>query len=85
MTNFKQETHLRLATLNLVRGEWRNYSKGLYQDIANNQYNISNPYTTNGSVVIEAVNIEEHSNRTPINYVLPRGVSRQTDPGQVNN
>lgn len=83
MTNFKQETHLRLATLNLVRGEWRNYSKGLYQDIANNQYNISNPYTTNGSVVIEAVNIEEHSNRTPINYVLPRGVSRQTDPGQA--
>ena len=83
MTNFKQETHLRLATLNLVRGEWRNYSRGLYQDIANNQYNISNPYTTNGSMVVEAVNIEEHSNRTPINYVLPPGVFRQTDPGQA--
>lgn len=83
MTNFKQETHLRLATLDLVRGEWRNYTKGLYQDIANNQYNISNPYTTTGSMTIEAVNIEENSTRRPVNYVLPRGISRQTDPGQA--
>ena len=83
MTNFSQETHLRLATLDLVRGEWRNYTKGLYQDAANNQYNIANPYTTSGSMVVEAVNIEENSNRTPVNYVLPPGVSRQTDPGQA--
>ena len=83
MTNFSQETHLRLATLDLVRGEWRNYTKGLYQDAANNQYNIANPYTTSGSMVVEAVNIEENSNRTPVNYVLPPGVSRQTDSGQA--
>jgi len=30
MTNFEKETHLRFATLDLVRGEWRNYSKDLY-------------------------------------------------------
>ena len=83
MTNFAQETHLRLATLDLVRGEWRSYTKGLYQDIANNQYNISNPYTGNGSMDVEAVNIEENSNRTPVNYVLPPGITRQTDPGQA--
>ena len=83
MTNFSQETHLRLASLDLVRGEWRNYTKGLYQDLANNQYNISNPHTSNGSMDVEAVNIEENSNRTPVNYVLPPGISRQTDPGQA--
>ena len=83
MTNFSQETHLRLASLDLVRGEWRGYTKGLYQDIANNQYNISNPYTSTGSMDVEAVNIEENSNRTPVNYVLPPGISRQTDPGQA--
>ena len=83
MTNFNQETHLRLATLDLVRGEWRNYTKGLYQDVANNQYNIANPYSSNGAMDVEAVNIEENSNRNPINYVLPPGISRQTDPGQA--
>ena len=83
MTNFVQETHLRLASLDLVRGEWRSYTKGLYQDIANNQYNIFNPYTSAGSMDVEAVNIEENSNREPINYVLPPGITRQTDPGQA--
>ena len=83
MTNFSQETHLRLASLDLVRGEWRSYTKGLYQDLANNQYNIANPYSTSGEMDVEAVNIEENSNRTPVNYVLPPGISRQTDPGQA--
>ena len=83
LTNFSQETHLRMATLDLVRGEWRNYTKGLYQDVANNQFNIPNPYTSGGSMDVQAVNIEENSNRTPVNYVLPPGISRQTDPGQA--
>ena len=83
LTNFSQETHIRLATLDLVRGEWRNYTKGLYQDVANNQYNILNPYTSGGSLDVQAVNVEENSNRTPVNYVLPPGISRQTDPGQA--
>ena len=83
MTNFAQETHLRLASLDLVRGEWRSYTKGLYQDIANNQYNVENPYTSKGSMDVEAVNIEENSTRVPVNYVLPPGISRQTDPGQA--
>ena len=86
MTNFSQETHLRLASLDLVRGEWRSYTKGLYQNVANNQYtqyNIQNPHSSNGSMDVEAVNIEENSNRRPVNYVLPPGISRQTDPGQA--
>ena len=83
MTNFAQEAHLRLASLDLVRGEWRSYTKGLYQDIANNQYNVENPYTSKGSMDVEAVNIEENSTRVPVNYVLPPGISRQTDPGQA--
>ena len=83
MTNFRQETHIRFASFDLVRGEWRNYTKGLYQDVANNQYNIANPYTSVGTLDVQAVNIEENSNRTPVNYVLPPGISRQTDPGQA--
>ncbi len=83
MTGFKQETHLRLATLDLVRGEWRGYTKGLYQDVANNHFNVTNPSGETGELDVQAVNIEENSNRTPVNYVLPPGISRQTDPGQA--
>ena len=32
---------------------------------------------------ITAVNIEENYNKDPVNYVLPPGVIRQTDPSQA--
>ncbi len=75
LTNFTQETYLRFATFDLVRGEWRSYSKDLYP--------VSYPPTSNASLDVQAVNIEENSSRSPVNYVLPPGVSRQTDPGQA--
>ena len=74
MTGFQHETVLRFATMDLVRGEWRKYSREL------------TPYgapTDTTSIDVQTVNIEENSTRTPINYVLPPGVSRQTDPGQA--
>jgi cell surface protein SprA len=75
MTNFEKEKHLRFATLELVRGEWRNYSKNIYQ--------IGTTPISNGDLDVQAVNIEENSDKTPVNYVLPPGVTRETDPGQV--
>mgnify|MGYP002523757556 FL=1 len=75
LTGCSHETHLRLATLDLVRGEWRNYTKTLYP--------IGAAVNTGAQLNVQAVNIEENSSRTPVNYVLPPGVSRQTDPGQA--
>ncbi len=75
LTGFKQETYLRFATLDLVRGEWRNCTKDLYP--------VGNTPATSASLDVQAVNIEENAARTPVNYVLPPGVSRQTDPGQA--
>ncbi len=75
MTGCQHETHLRFATLSLVRGEWRTYTKDLYPLGAN--------VNTGASIDVEAVNIEENNNKTPVNYILPPGVSRQTDPGQA--
>ena len=74
MTNFEKEAHLRLATLDLVRGEWRSYTKALY--------NTTSLPTSDGKLIVQAVNIEENGNRSPVNYVLPPGVTRETDPGQ---
>jgi len=72
MTGFKAETHLRFASLELVRGEWRNYKYNL---------NMRGEHPANGSISINTVNIEENASREPVNYVLPPGVSRIIDSG----
>lgn len=74
MTNFDQAAHLRLATLDLVRGEWRGYTNPLYTS--------TTMPSSVGSLDVQAVNIEENGNKTPVNYVLPPGITRETDPGQ---
>ncbi len=75
MTNCQKETHLRFATLDLVRGEWRAYNKDLAP--------LGATVNKGASLDVEAVNIEENYSKTPVNYILPPGVSRQTDPGQA--
>ena len=72
MTGFKGTTHLRFATLELVRGEWRNYKFNLDR---------RGEIPANGSISINKVNIQENASREPVNYVLPPGVSRIIDSG----
>jgi len=76
MTNFDSEAHLRFGTLDLVRGEWRGYTNKLYPDNATTA-----PIST-GKLDVQAVNIEENASKTPVNYILPPGITRETDPGQ---
>ena len=73
MTGFRATTHLRFASLELVRGEWRNYKYNL---------NMRGDQPANGNISINTVNIEENNSREPVNYVLPPGVSRIIDSGQ---
>lgn len=73
MTGFNQPAVLRLATLNLVRGEWRDYEQPLYTTGLGGQ---------SGQMVVSAVNFEENNEKTPVNYVLPPGISRSLEPGQ---
>ena len=75
LTGCEKETHLRFGTLDLVRGEWRQYTRDLAP--------IGTAVNPAASIDVQTVNIEENSTRTPVNYVLPPGVSRQTDPGQA--
>lgn len=73
MTGFRNVTHLRFATLELVRGEWRTYEFNL---------NTRGDTPAEGNLDISVVNIEENASREPVNYVLPPGVSRIIDPSQ---
>ncbi len=71
---FADTTILRFATLDLVRSEWKKYSYDLTEDDETVNENANTTFTTG------TVNIEENSDRTPINYVLPPGVDRVIDP-----
>lgn len=73
MTNFRQPTFLRFGTLDLVRGEWRAYTQTLDENTTNQG---------EGSISVSAVNLEEDKDKSPVNYVLPPGVSRILDPSQ---
>lgn len=73
LTGFNETTHLRFATLELVRGEWRTYDYNLNQ---------RGEAPADGELAVTKVNIEENAGRKPVNYVLPPGVSRIVDSGQ---
>lgn len=70
LTQFRRPVVLRFGSLDLVRGEWRIYQQPL-----------TNGATT-GTIEVSAVNIEENNDKRPVNYVLPPGISRVTDPSQ---
>ena len=71
LTGFQKPIVLRFGTLDLVRGEWRVYTQNLTTSASNA-----------GHMAVSAVNIEENSEKLPVNYVLPPGISRQQDPTQ---
>lgn len=73
LTDFKQDTFLRFGTLQLVRGDWRVYEQNLDESIPKG----------NGTIDISTINIEENGERQPVNYVLPPGVTRMSDPDQT--
>ncbi len=71
LTNFRKPVVLRFGNLDLVRGEWRTYEQSL-----------GNSAASSGTLETSAVNIEEHNDKQPVNYVLPPGIDRVTDPSQ---
>ena len=71
MTGFQKPIVLRFGSLDLVRGEWRIYKQSLTMGGAEG-----------GTMEVSAVNIEESNDKKPVNYVLPPGISRVTDPSQ---
>ena len=77
MTGFEDPVFLRFARLELIRGEWRRYT-GLREEgsgIATDQFPSFN---------IAAVNIEENSKKTPVNYILPPDILREINFGTTN-
>lgn len=75
MKGFNKELVLRFARLELVRGEWRKYTGGLLSpgDFIGNDDD-ETVFNVGG------VNVEENSEKTPVNYIIPPGIDREINP-----
>ncbi|MBS2210253.1 cell surface protein SprA [Carboxylicivirga mesophila] len=71
MKGFSDTTILRMATLDLIKADWRKFTESLYENGAGN---------ADTKFEVSVVNIEESSEKTPVNYVLPPGIDRVIDP-----
>ena len=71
MRGFTDSTYLRFAELDLVRADWRNYTRHIGDQDA---------ISPNANFNVSAVSIEENGSREPVNYILPPGISRVIDP-----
>nr|WP_214447259.1 cell surface protein SprA [Flavihumibacter rivuli] len=72
MTGFEDSIICRFAKFELVRNQWRRFSfevdtTGTYKPL---------PENTTTTFNVLAVNVEENSNRQPINYLIPPGIQR---------
>ncbi len=74
MTGFEKPIILRFATFDLVQADWRSYEQSLYAGKAP---------ASSAFLEVGAVSLEENNEKTPVNYVLPPGISRVTDPNQT--
>ncbi|MBP7513457.1 MAG: cell surface protein SprA [Flavobacteriales bacterium] len=79
MKGWQQESVIRLARLEFIRGEWRKYQQSLE---APGEGQGGDPDATQFNVA--AVNVEENGRRVPINYVLPPGINKETDVASAN-
>lgn len=79
MTGFSKEVHVRLASLELVRGDWRSYTLRLHNDDTGG----STSLLAEGDLEVSVVNIEENAGQEPVNYVLPPGVTRVVSSDQA--
>ena len=72
LTGFEEDIVLRFGSLDLVRGTWRQYKQNLQTGTG----------AETGTLEVSAVNVEENTERQPVAYVLPPGITRVSDPNQ---
>lgn len=80
LTDFQDSAVIRLAKLQMVRGEWRKYNSedNPVKVLADPALGAS-PGMDNSSIEVSTINIEENGKRTPIPYVVPPGIIRERD------
>lgn len=77
LTGFDTDAYLRFGSLELVRGDYRQYTQSLLPDQA--------PTSEDTVFEVQGVNVENNSARQPVPYVLPPGVEREVLNTQNQN
>jgi cell surface protein SprA len=72
LTGFEDSVVLRLASLDLVRNQWRQFTYNV--DTTGSYTPVNN--TTGTTFNTLAVSLEANSSRQPVNYIMPPGVAR---------
>lgn len=77
---FDERTTFRFATLELGRNQWRRYTQALprLDEPSGAPCDVGPP---TGPFDVNAVSIEQNAARTPFNYTIPPGISRQQSVG----
>lgn len=71
LKGFQDSVVLRMASLDLVRDNWRKYEGALDDRLPDNDQNTT--------FDVSVVNLEENASKTPVNYVMPPGIDRVVD------
>lgn len=81
LTGFDQTTTLRFGTLDLVRSDWRKYTKNFANSTNQNEGSI---IVDNSNFDVGSVNLEENSLGKPP-YMMPPGIEREILTGTTGN
>ena len=79
LRGFDKPVILRIAKMDLIRGEWRKYNYNITDD--GDYLGNDDPGT---SFDVSAVNFEENGTKKPVNYVLPPKIEQQLSYGTSN-
>jgi cell surface protein SprA len=79
LTGFDQTSTLRFGTLDLVRSDWRKYTKNIATNVSDNE---GIELVTDQNLDVGSVNLEENGLSQPP-YVLPPGIDRQVLSGNA--
>lgn len=70
MRGFQDSIVLRMASLDLVRDNWRKYDQPVDDQLTSSEKTAFD---------VSTVNLEENASKTPVNYVMPPGIQRVVD------
>lgn len=79
MSGFQDSVIMRFAQLQLDRNQWRRYLFSLVKP----GENIPDEDQRTTTFAVNSVSLEQNSQRVPVPYVIPPGVSRQNTPGGI--
>lgn len=81
LTGFDETSTLRFGTLDLVRSDWRKYTRNFANSVNQNEGSLE---VDNSNFDVGSVNLEENALGTPP-YMMPPGVEREILAGNTGN